>query len=168
MPMDRLPPDWGIGRIQFGSSCMLENTACGSPAHCRWTRHHRIGHGTDYLARKSEVMTRWRWAEDVAQSEVMTRWRWVEDVTPKELQQTVVTLRQRKEELEKFESCEDKNLDQLDQDNQNLREILDKQIQEIQAKEDNVLFREGIYLMRSMHQRRKVSDLIGMLQQQES
>tara|TARA_B100001559_G_scaffold73165_2_gene60105 strand:+ start:2351 stop:2788 length:438 start_codon:yes stop_codon:yes gene_type:complete len=74
----------------------------------------------------------------------------------------------RKEELEKFESCEDKNLDQLDQDNQNLREILDKQIQEIQAKEDNVLFREGIYLMRSMHQRRKVSDLIGMLQQQES
>ena len=74
----------------------------------------------------------------------------------------------RKEELEKFESCEDKNLDQLDQDNQNLREILDKQIQEIQAKEDNILFREGIYLMRSMHQRRKVSDLIGMLQQQES
>ena len=74
----------------------------------------------------------------------------------------------RKEELEKFESCEDKNLDQLDQDNQNLREILDKQIQEIQAKEDNVLFREGIYLMRSMHQRRKVSDLIGMLQQQDS
>ncbi len=74
----------------------------------------------------------------------------------------------RKEELEKFESCEDKNLDQLEQDNQNLREILDKQIQEIQVKEDNVLFREGIYLMRSMHQRRKVSDLIGMLQQQES
>ena len=74
----------------------------------------------------------------------------------------------REEELEKFESREDKNLDQLDQDNQNLREILDKQIQEIQAREDNVLFREGIYLMRSMHQRRKVSDLIGMLQQQES
>ena len=74
----------------------------------------------------------------------------------------------RKEKLEKFESCEDKNLDQLEQDNQNLREILDKQIQEIQVKEDNVLFREGIYLMRSMHQRRKVSDLIGMLQQQES
>ena len=74
----------------------------------------------------------------------------------------------RKEELEKFESCEDKNLDQLDQDNQKLREILDKQIQEIQAKEDNVLFKEVIYLMRSMHQRRKVSDLIGMLQQQES
>tara|TARA_Y100000768_G_scaffold383728_1_gene366386 strand:+ start:463 stop:900 length:438 start_codon:yes stop_codon:yes gene_type:complete len=72
-----------------------------------------------------------------------------------------------KEELEKFDSYEDKNLDQYDQDNQKLRGILDNQIQEIQEKGDNVLFRESIDLMRSMHSRRKVSDLIGMLQQQE-
>ena len=72
-----------------------------------------------------------------------------------------------KEELEKFDSYEDKNLDQYDQDNQKLRGILDNQIQEIQEKGDNVLFRESIALMRSMHSRRKVSDLIGMLQQQE-
>ena len=54
-----------------------------------------------------------------------------------------------------------------DQDNQSLREMLDKQFEAIQEEGDKILLKEGIDLMRSMHQRRKVSDLIGMLQQQE-
>ncbi len=45
--------------------------------------------------------------------------------------------------------------------------MLDKQFEAIQEEGDKILLKEGIDLMRSMHQRRKVSDLIGMLQQQE-
>ena len=70
-------------------------------------------------------------------------------------------------ELDKFKILDDKTIDQYDQDNQNLREMLDKQFEAIQEEGDTILLKEGIDLMRSMHQRRKVSDLIGMLQQQE-
>ena len=70
-------------------------------------------------------------------------------------------------EFDKFKILDDKTIDQYDQDNQNLREKLDKQFEAIQEEGDKILLKEGIDLMRSMHQRRKVSDLIGMLQQQE-
>ena len=70
-------------------------------------------------------------------------------------------------EFDKFKILDDKTIDQYDQDNQNLREMLDKQFEAIQEEGDKILLKEGIDLMRSMHQRRKVSDLIGMLQQQE-
>lgn len=70
-------------------------------------------------------------------------------------------------EFDKFKILDDKTIDQYDQDNQSLREILDKQFEAIQEEGDKILLKEGIDLMRSMHQRRKVSDLIGMLQQQE-
>ena len=62
---------------------------------------------------------------------------------------------------------EGKNLDSYDQDNQKLRDLLDKEIQKIEEIEDRELMREVIGMMRSMHQRRKVSDLIGLLQQEE-
>ncbi len=62
---------------------------------------------------------------------------------------------------------EGKNLDSYDQDNQMLRDLLDKEIQKIEEIEDRKLMKEVIGLMRSMHQRRKVSDLIGLLQQEE-
>tara|TARA_Y100001935_G_scaffold253352_1_gene259343 strand:- start:1048 stop:1491 length:444 start_codon:yes stop_codon:yes gene_type:complete len=62
---------------------------------------------------------------------------------------------------------EGKNLDSYDQDNQMLRDLLDKEIQKIEEIEDKKLMKEAIVLMRSMHQRRKVSDLIGLLQQEE-
>tara|TARA_B100000900_G_scaffold277692_1_gene237462 strand:+ start:16021 stop:16464 length:444 start_codon:yes stop_codon:yes gene_type:complete len=62
---------------------------------------------------------------------------------------------------------EGKNLDSYDQDNQKLRDLLDKEIQKIEEIEDRELMRQVIGLMRSMHQRRKVSDLIGLLQQEE-
>tara|TARA_B100000963_G_scaffold359195_1_gene385790 strand:+ start:194 stop:637 length:444 start_codon:yes stop_codon:yes gene_type:complete len=62
---------------------------------------------------------------------------------------------------------EGKNLDSYDQDNQMLRDLLDKEIQKIEEIEDRKLMKEAIVLMRSMHQRRKVSDLIGLLQQEE-
>lgn len=70
-------------------------------------------------------------------------------------------------EFDKFKILDDKTIDQYDQDNQSLREMLDKQLEAIQEEGDKILLKEGIDLMRSMHQRRKVSDLIGMLQQQE-
>ena len=70
-------------------------------------------------------------------------------------------------EFDKFKILDDKTIDQYDQDNQSLREMLDKQFEAIQEKGDKILLKEAIDLMRSMHQRRKVSDLIGMLQQQE-
>ena len=70
-------------------------------------------------------------------------------------------------EFDKFKILDDKTIDQYDQDNQSLRKMLDKQFEAIQEKGDKILLKEGIDLMRSMHQRRKVSDLIGMLQQQE-
>ena len=60
-----------------------------------------------------------------------------------------------------------KSLDSIDQDNQTLRELLDKEIQRIEEAEDVLLFAKGLDLMRSMHQRRKVSDLIGLLQQEQ-
>ena len=62
---------------------------------------------------------------------------------------------------------EGKNLDSYDQDNQMLRDLLDKETQKIEEIEDKKLMKEAIVLMRSMHQRRKVSDLIGLLQQEE-
>tara|TARA_B100001109_G_C18716230_1_gene404864 strand:+ start:302 stop:745 length:444 start_codon:yes stop_codon:yes gene_type:complete len=60
-----------------------------------------------------------------------------------------------------------KSLDSIDQDNQTLRELLDKEIQRIEEAEDVLLFAKALDLMRSMHQRRKVSDLIGLLQQEQ-
>ena len=60
-----------------------------------------------------------------------------------------------------------KSLDSIDQDNQALRELLDKEIQRIEEAEDVLLFTKALDLMRSMHQRRKVSDLVGLLQQEQ-
>jgi len=60
-----------------------------------------------------------------------------------------------------------KSLDSIDKDNQTLRELLDKEIQRIEEAEDVLLFTKALDLMRSMHQRRKVSDLIGLLQQEQ-
>tara|TARA_B100000965_G_scaffold255280_1_gene214997 strand:+ start:8954 stop:9397 length:444 start_codon:yes stop_codon:yes gene_type:complete len=60
-----------------------------------------------------------------------------------------------------------KSLDSIDQDNQTLRELLDKEIQRIEEAEDVLSFTKALDLMRSMHQRRKVSDLIGLLQQEQ-
>ena len=62
---------------------------------------------------------------------------------------------------------ENKSLDSTDQDNQKLRELLDEEIQRIEKAEDVLLFKKALKLMRSMHQRRKVSDLIGLLQQEQ-
>ena len=62
---------------------------------------------------------------------------------------------------------ENKSLDSIDQDNQTLRVMLDNEIKRIEEAEDWQLFKVALNLMRSMHQRRKVSDLIGLLQQEQ-
>ena len=62
---------------------------------------------------------------------------------------------------------ENKSLDSIDQDNQTLRGMLDNEIQRIEEAEDWQLNKVALNLMRSMHQRRKVSDLIGLLQQEQ-
>ena len=74
-----------------------------------------------------------------------------------------------KEDLEKsinLSTSED-NIDRLDQQNQILRGLLNEEIERLEAVDDKSVLLDGYSLMRSMHQRRKVSDLIGLLQQSE-
>ena len=56
----------------------------------------------------------------------------------------------------------------MDSDNQTLRGLLDREIIVLEGKEDAEGLRASHLLMRSMHQRRKVSDLVGLLQESES
>ena len=74
-----------------------------------------------------------------------------------------------KEDLEKsinLSTSED-NIDRLDQQNQILRGLLNEEIERLEDVDDKSVLQDGYSLMRSMHQRRKVSDLIGLLQQSE-
>ncbi len=56
----------------------------------------------------------------------------------------------------------------IDADNQTLRGLLDKEIVVLEGNGDTEGLKASYLLMRSMHQRRKVSDLIGLLQESES
>ena len=74
-----------------------------------------------------------------------------------------------KEDIEKsinLSTSED-NIDRLDQQNQILRGLLNEEIERLEDVDDKSVLLDGYSLMRSMHQRRKVSDLIGLLQQSE-
>ena len=74
-----------------------------------------------------------------------------------------------KEDLEKSIdlSTSEENIDRLDQQNQILRGFLNEEIERLEDVDDKSVLLDGYSLMRSMHQRRKVSDLIGLLQQSE-
>ena len=74
-----------------------------------------------------------------------------------------------KEDLEKSInlSTSEENIDGLDQQNQKLRGLLNEEIERLEDVDDKSVLLDGYSLMRSMHQRRKVSDLIGLLQQSE-
>ena len=74
-----------------------------------------------------------------------------------------------KEDLEKSVnlSTSEENIDGLDQQNQKLRGLLNEEIERLEDVDDKSVLLDGYSLMRSMHQRRKVSDLIGLLQQSE-
>ena len=52
----------------------------------------------------------------------------------------------------------------VDKINQELRELLNREFLALEDSGDKVGIRSGLVLMRTMHQRRKVSDLIGLLQ----
>ena len=52
----------------------------------------------------------------------------------------------------------------VDKINQELRKLLDREFMALEDSGDKVGIRSGLVLMRTMHQRRKVSDLIGLLQ----
>ena len=56
----------------------------------------------------------------------------------------------------------------MDTDNQTLRRLLDREIVVLEGSGDNEGLKASYLLMRTMHQRRKVSDLIGLLQESES
>ena len=56
----------------------------------------------------------------------------------------------------------------LDEQNQLLRAILVKAHKEIDSRDDIVVKRDCLKLLREMHSHRKVSDLIGLLQQADS
>ena len=56
----------------------------------------------------------------------------------------------------------------IDTDNQTLRRLLDREIVVLEGSGDNEGLKASYLLMRTMHQRRKVSDLIGLLQESES
>ena len=64
-------------------------------------------------------------------------------------------------------STSEENIDGLDQQNQKLRGLLNEEIERLEDVDDKSVLLDGYSLMRSMHQRRKVSDLIGLLQQSE-
>ena len=56
----------------------------------------------------------------------------------------------------------------LDEQNQSLRAILVKAHEEIDSRDDIEVKRDCLKLLRKMHSHRKVSDLIGLLQQADS
>ena len=65
-----------------------------------------------------------------------------------------------------MQECQDQNV--LDELNQSLRRILVKAHVEIDLTDDNESKKGYLKLLRNMHSHRKVSDLIGMLQQADS
>ena len=63
---------------------------------------------------------------------------------------------------------DDKTFDQLEKNNQLLRHKINQKMVNLEIDKDKKALKEVYALMRSMHQRRKVSDFIGLLQQSES
>ena len=63
---------------------------------------------------------------------------------------------------------DDKTFDQLEKNNQLLRHKINQKMVNLEIDKDKKALKEVYALMRSMHQRRKVSDFIGILQQSES
>ena len=71
-------------------------------------------------------------------------------------------------DLDMLSSFNGKSLDQYDEDNQKLRALLNSEIEKLEMLHDKDSLKQSINLMRSMHKRRSVSDLIGLLQQSEN
>ena len=63
---------------------------------------------------------------------------------------------------------DDKTFDQLEKNNLLLRHKINQKMVNLEIDKDKKALKEVYALMRSMHQRRKVSDFIGLLQQSES
>ena len=68
------------------------------------------------------------------------------------------------EELTNLDIKAYQDVSTVDKINQELRELLNREFIALEDSGDKVGIRSGLVLMRTMHQRRKVSDLIGLLQ----
>ena len=68
------------------------------------------------------------------------------------------------EELTNLDIKAYKDISSVDKINQELRELLNREFMALEDSGDKAGIRSGLDLMRTMHQRRKVSDLIGLLQ----
>ena len=68
------------------------------------------------------------------------------------------------EELTNLDIKTYQDVSSVDKINQELRELLNREFMALEDSGDKVGIRSGLVLMRTMHQRRKVSDLIGLLQ----
>ena len=68
------------------------------------------------------------------------------------------------EELTNLDIKAYQDVSSVDKINQELRELLNREFLALEDSGDKVGIRSGLVLMRTMHQRRKVSDLIGLLQ----
>ena len=68
------------------------------------------------------------------------------------------------EELTNLDMRAYQDVSTVDKINQELRELLNREFMALEDSGDKVGIRSGLVLMRTMHQRRKVSDLIGLLQ----
>ena len=68
------------------------------------------------------------------------------------------------EELTNLDIKAYQDVSSVDKINQELRELLNREFMALEDSGDKVGIRSGLVLMRTMHQRRKVSDLIGLLQ----
>lgn len=68
------------------------------------------------------------------------------------------------EELTNLDIKAYQDVSTVDKINQELRELLNREFMALEDSGDKVGIRSGLVLMRTMHQRRKVSDLIGLLQ----
>lgn len=71
-------------------------------------------------------------------------------------------------EIDNLKRKEDIDQAILDEQNQELRVILNKALKEIDSTDNIEIKRDYIKLLREMHSYRKVSDLIGLLQQADS
>lgn len=68
------------------------------------------------------------------------------------------------QELTNLDTKSYQDISSVDKINQKLREMLNREFMVLEDTGDKVGVRSGLVLMRTMHQRRKVSDLIGLLQ----
>ena len=68
-------------------------------------------------------------------------------------------------EVLKSANSEDNNISFLDENNQKLRRILTDEVEFLESDGQRAKVSSAYELYRSMHQRRKVSDLVGLLQQ---